>query len=69
MLVPRATPAATVTRLNADIVKVLNAPDVKSRLAAEGSEVVGSTPEQAMAVVLKLIDQWVDVVKRTGIKL
>jgi tripartite-type tricarboxylate transporter receptor subunit TctC len=69
MLVPSATPAVIVARLNADIVKVLNAPDVKSRLAAEGSEVVGSTPEQASAAVNLLIDQWVDVVKRTGIKL
>ena len=69
MLAPSATPAAIISRLNADIVKVLNAPDVKKRLADEGSEVVGSTPEQAMAVILSLIDQWVDVVKRTGIKL
>ena len=69
MLVPSATPGAIVARLNGDIVKVLNVAEVKNRLAAEGSEVVGSTPEQATAVVLKLIDQWVDVVKRTGIKL
>ena len=69
MLVPGATPTAIVTRLNTDIVKVLNGAEVKNRLAAEGSEVVGSTPEQASAVVLKQIDQWVDVVKRTGIKL
>jgi tripartite-type tricarboxylate transporter receptor subunit TctC len=69
MLAPSATPAAIVTRLNADIQKVLFLPDVKNRLAAEGSEVSGSTAEQAQAIVLKQIDQWVDVVKRTGIKL
>jgi tripartite-type tricarboxylate transporter receptor subunit TctC len=69
MLVPSATPQPVVTRLHSDIVKVLHSPDVKNRLAAEGSEVVGSTPEQAHAVVLKLIDQWADMVKRTGIKL
>ena len=69
MLAPSATPAPIVARLNADIVKVLHTADVKSRLAAEGSEVVGSTPEQAHAVVLQLIDQWADMVKRTGIKL
>ena len=69
MLAPSATPAAIVARLNTDIVKVLHTPEVKGRLAAEGSEVVGSTPEQAHAVVLKLIDQWADMVKRTGIKL
>jgi tripartite-type tricarboxylate transporter receptor subunit TctC len=69
MLLPSATPAAIVNRLNQDIVKVLNTPEVKGRLASEGSEVVGSTPEQAQAVVYSQIDQWVDVVKMTGIKL
>lgn len=69
MLLPGATPAAIVSRLNQDIVKVLNSPEVKGRLASEGSEVVGSTPEQAQAVVYSQIDQWVDVVKKTGIKL
>jgi tripartite-type tricarboxylate transporter receptor subunit TctC len=44
-------------------------PEVKGRLAAEGSEVQSSTPDQAQTIVLKQIDQWVDVVKRTGIKL
>ena len=69
MLVPSATPAAIVARLNGDIVKVLHLPEVKSRLASEGSEVVGSTSEQAVAVVNQLIDQWQDVVRKTGIKL
>jgi tripartite-type tricarboxylate transporter receptor subunit TctC len=69
MLVQGATPAAIVARLNADIVKVLNVPEVKNRLAAEGSEVVGSTSEQATAVVNQQIDLWVDVVRKTGIKL
>jgi len=69
MLAPGATPAAIVSRLNAEIQKVLFLPEVKNRLAAEGSEVASSTAEQAHAVVLKMIDQWADMVKRTGIKL
>jgi tripartite-type tricarboxylate transporter receptor subunit TctC len=69
MLLPGATPAAIVNRLNQDIVKVLHLPEVKGRLAAEGSEVVGSTTEQAQAVVERQIDQWAEVVKRAGIKL
>jgi tripartite-type tricarboxylate transporter receptor subunit TctC len=69
MLAPSATPAPVVTRLNADIQKVLFMQEVKGRLAAEGSEVQSSTPDQAQTIVLKQIDQWVDVVKRTGIKL
>jgi len=69
MFVPSATPAPIVARLNTDIVKVLNTPDVKKRLADEGSEVVGGSPEQAQSVVNQLIDQWIEVVKRTGMKL
>jgi tripartite-type tricarboxylate transporter receptor subunit TctC len=69
MLAPSATPPAIVTRLNADIQKVLFMQEVKGRLAAEGSEVASSTPEQAQAIVLKQIDQWIEVVKTTGIKL
>jgi tripartite-type tricarboxylate transporter receptor subunit TctC len=69
MLAPGATPKEIVSRLNADIVKVLRGPEVSSRLVAEGSEVVGSTPEEAMAVVNAQLDQWADIVRRTGIKL
>lgn len=69
MLAPGATPKEIVSRLNADIVKVLRGPEVSSRLVAEGSEVVGSTPEEAMAVVNGQLDQWADIVRRTGIKL
>jgi tripartite-type tricarboxylate transporter receptor subunit TctC len=69
MLAPSATPPAIVTRLNTDIQKVLFMQEVKGRLASEGSEVQASTPEEAQTIVLKQIDQWVEVVKRTGIKL
>jgi tripartite-type tricarboxylate transporter receptor subunit TctC len=69
MLAPGATPKEIVSRLNADIVKVLRGPEVSSRLVAEGSEVVGSTPEEATAVVNRQLDQWADIVRRTGIKL
>jgi tripartite-type tricarboxylate transporter receptor subunit TctC len=69
MLAPGATPKEIVSRLNADIVKVLRGPEVSSRLAAEGSEVVGSTPEEATVVINRQLDQWADIVRRTGIKL
>jgi tripartite-type tricarboxylate transporter receptor subunit TctC len=69
MLAPSATPKEIVSRLNTDIVKVLRGPEVSSRLAAEGSEVVGSTPEEATVVINRQLDQWADIVRRTGIKL
>ena len=69
MLVPGATPADIVARLNKELVRALNTPEVKGRLAAEGSEVIGSTHEQAMAAFQRDIEQWADIIRRTGIKL
>ena len=43
---PARTPAAIVNRLNQEIVRVLNSPEVKERLANGGMEVVGNSPEQ-----------------------
>jgi tripartite-type tricarboxylate transporter receptor subunit TctC len=45
-LAPAGTPAAVISKLNAEIVSMLKLPDVTSRLAAEGGEAIGSTPEQ-----------------------
>ncbi len=46
LLAPAKTPPAIITRLNAELVKVLATSDVKQRLATEGAEPVGSTPAQ-----------------------
>jgi tripartite-type tricarboxylate transporter receptor subunit TctC len=45
-VVPAATPQAVVQRLNAELVKALNAPESKARLATLDVEVVAGTPEQ-----------------------
>lgn len=45
-LAPAGTPAAIIRKLSAEIVSMLKLPDVASRLAAEGGEPIGSTPEQ-----------------------
>ena len=42
---------------------------VKSRLSSEGAEVVGNTPEHAAAGVRADLEKWVDVVRRTNIRL
>ncbi len=45
-LAPAGTAAAIVNRLNSEMVKVLNQPEVKSRLTEEGAEPVGNSPQQ-----------------------
>ena len=46
ILAPAGTPRAVVDTLHAAIVKALKHPDVSKRLAAEGAEIIGSTPEE-----------------------
>ncbi|HZM46483.1 MAG TPA: tripartite tricarboxylate transporter substrate binding protein [Burkholderiales bacterium] len=69
IMVPGATPTDVVARLHKEILRAINTPEVKSRLAAEGSEVIGSTTEQATASLNRHLDQMADLIRRTGIKL
>lgn len=61
-LAPAGTPAAIVTLLNAEIVKALNAPEVKTRLTAEGAEPVGNTPAQFQAYIRSEIAKYAKIV-------
>ncbi len=68
IVVPSKTPRVIVDKLNADIIKVLNLPDMRARLAELGLEPVGDTPEQFDATIRSEIDRWAKVVKAAGIK-
>jgi tripartite-type tricarboxylate transporter receptor subunit TctC len=46
---PAGTPRAIITRLNAELARILASADVKEKLAAMGMETVGGTPEQLAA--------------------
>jgi len=62
------TPTARVSRLNQEIVRVLNRPDIKDRHFAAGVETVGSTPEALAATMRSDIIKWGKVIKDAGIK-
>lgn len=59
-------PAASLNKFQADVVKALQAPDVRARLAAADVEVVGSRPEQCDAFVREQIATWGATVKASG---
>jgi tripartite-type tricarboxylate transporter receptor subunit TctC len=61
-------PRAIVDKLNADIVRVLSAPDMRDWLNLQGALFVGSTPEQATAQVEREIAKWTKVIRAAGIK-
>jgi tripartite-type tricarboxylate transporter receptor subunit TctC len=67
LLVPAATPASIVRRLHAEIVKVLNAPDVKNRFTGMAFEVVGNTPEEFQAFIRREVEKWGKVVRAANI--
>jgi tripartite-type tricarboxylate transporter receptor subunit TctC len=69
VLAPARTPHEITALLNRETVALLQAPDVKDRLAAEGSTVVASTPEQLTAHLRQEIAKWTKVVKQANIKL
>jgi tripartite-type tricarboxylate transporter receptor subunit TctC len=57
-----------VTKLHADIAKVLSQPDAKERVAGLGFDVVASSPEQFAAQIRTEIEKWGKVIKASGIK-
>ena len=61
MLAPAGLPAATATRISADVAEVLKQPAVKDRFAAMGAEVIGGTPEEAQRFVAAEVRKWTDV--------
>lgn len=67
--VPTGTPEDVVTRLNADIVRVLRDPDVKERLAQIGAEPMPGTPAQYAAIIKSEISKWAKVIKQAKIKI
>jgi tripartite-type tricarboxylate transporter receptor subunit TctC len=65
---PARTPSAIVSRLNQEIVKILNVPENKARFASLGMQVVGSTPEELGAKMKAEIARVSKLVKDAGLK-
>ena len=68
VLAPAGTPRAIVERLNRQIVKITHAPDVRERLATEGADPVGSSPEEFAAHIKRELARWAKVIKQAGIE-
>jgi len=66
---PAGMPKELVNRLNAEMAKVLNMPEVQKRFIAYGAETVVYSPEQFAAFVKSEIIKWGKVVKDCGVQL
>ncbi len=68
-IAPAGTPPAILNRLNAELVRSAKSPDLVAKLAADGGEGVGGTPEQFGRLLASEIARWRKVVKEAGITL
>lgn len=68
VLAPAGTPGAIVSTIQREISNILKLPDVKTRLAAQGADPIGSTPQQFDAFIKTEITKWEKVVKEKGLK-
>jgi tripartite-type tricarboxylate transporter receptor subunit TctC len=68
MMAPAGTPRAVVERLNVEIGKVLDAPEVRERFAAQGAEAAPTTPEQFAQFMRQELARWEPVVRKAGVK-
>ena len=66
---PANLPQPILKRLHEELVKILNQPDVKSRIESDGSEPVGSSPEEFRRFMRADMDKWAKLVKESGAKL
>jgi len=68
LLGPAGTLRTVVDRMNAEVVKALQHPEVRERLARDGAEGVGGTPEQLQAHLASEIARWTKVIRQAGVK-
>ncbi|MBI4189041.1 MAG: tripartite tricarboxylate transporter substrate binding protein [Betaproteobacteria bacterium] len=66
LLAPAGTPRDIVARLNAAIIRIGQAPEIRERLVAEGAEPLGGTPEQTGAFVKSEIVKWSKIIAGSG---
>jgi tripartite-type tricarboxylate transporter receptor subunit TctC len=68
LLAPAGTPREIVSRLNAEAVRALRAPEVAEKLSGQGAEPAPGTPEEFAGFIRSEIDKWAKVVKAANMK-
>ncbi len=65
---PAGTPRDVVSKLHAEIVRVMQAPDIQKRLLTEGAKFTPLSPEQFGGFVKSEIAKWAKVIQQAGIR-
>ena len=67
-MAPRGTPQAIISKIHADVARIVASPDVRERILAQASEPVGNSPEEYAAFVNEEITKWRAVIKQANMK-
>ena len=65
---PAGTPAAIINRLNREMARAINKPDIKKKFLESGTDPVGGSPEALGAKLKSEIALWGKVIEETGIR-
>jgi tripartite-type tricarboxylate transporter receptor subunit TctC len=65
---PAGTPKDVVAKINGELVRMLNVPEIHRRISQEGADPVGSTPDAFATRVKNEITKWTKVIKTSGIQ-
>ena len=68
VLAPAGTPRPVITRLHAEVVRVLQQRDIRERFLSDGAEAVGSSPEEFAAFIRAETAKWAKVIKDAGLR-
>jgi len=68
LLAPAGTPPDVIAKWNADVVKVLNSPDVREKMLAQGAEPAPDSPAEFAAFIARERDKYARIVKASGAK-
>jgi len=68
LFVQGATPRGVVSKLQLEVAQILNQPDMKERIAADGMTVVASTPEQFTQFLERESAKYARIIEDAGIK-
>ena len=68
LLAPAGTPPDVIAKWNADVTKILSAPDMRERLAAQGAEAAPDTPAEFAKFIDGELVKYAKIVKASGAK-
>lgn len=69
VLAPSRTPPEVIGRLNLELSKVIRDGVVSTRLTAEGSEVIGGSPEEFSTYIKAELERWAKVIKVANVRI